>query len=87
MYLHFKDRLYEVVRDCHMDSLEGNHAPPTFWKFWTSVRGLPTRQRKTGGHDLYGCLRLSIRRTTAACCKSFTSSDLEAASCSGLALT
>ena len=19
-----------------MDSLEGNHAPPTFWKFWTT---------------------------------------------------
>ena len=23
-----------------MDSLEGNHAPPTFWKFWNHVGSL-----------------------------------------------
>ena len=66
-----------------MDSLEGNHAPPTFWKLWTTWAPCG----KTGG--IYMDIFKAFDKVNHGCLlsKSFTSSDLEAASCSGLALT
>ena len=49
-------------------------------------RGLPTRRRKTGGHDMN--MSRAFDKVNHGCLlQDCTSSDLEAASCIGLALT
>ena len=52
-------------------------------------RGVLTRRRKTGGHDLYGYVYKAFDKVNHGCLlQSCTSSDsVEAASCIGLALT
>ena len=67
-----------------MDSLEGNHAPPTFWKFRTRWA------RLDGKHVdmIYMDMSKAFVKVNRGCLlQKFTSSDLEAASRSGLALT